>query len=214
MKIAITADLHLTLRKKHPERFHALEDILDQCVSGGIRHLIIAGDLFDAESQNYQEFDALVKKGAYKRIQWLIIPGNHDSGFKEASITAENVTIFSQPLPYRFDDLLSLPFLFVPYQKNTNMGEIISAFRSELKPDRWILIGHGDWMAGIREPNPLEPGIYMPLTRTDLISYKPGRVILGHIHKPADSENVHYTGSPCPLDISETGRRRFLIIDS
>ena len=94
------------------------------------------------------------------------------------------------------------------------MGEVISSFRSELKPDHWILIGHGDWMAGIREPNPLEPGIYMPLTRTDLISYKPNQVILGHIHKSLDENNLHYPGSPCPMDINETGRRRFLIIDS
>lgn len=213
MQIAVTADLHLTSRKKHPERFHALENILDQCVAGGIRHLIVAGDLFDAESQNYKEFDTLVKKNEYKGIQWLIIPGNHDSGFKEGHVTAENVTVFSKPALYPFD-LMSLPFLFVPYQKNTNMGEVISTFRSELKPDRWILIGHGDWMAGIREPNPLEPGIYMPLTRTDLISCKPIQVILGHIHKFLDEDNFHYTGSPCPMDINETGRRRFLIIDS
>ncbi len=213
MQIAVTADLHLTLRKKHPERFYALEDILNQCVAGGIRHLIIAGDLFDAESKNYQEFNALAKKDAYKGIQWLIIPGNHDSGFKEAHLTADNVTIFSKPSLYPFD-LMSLPFLFVPFQKGPSMGEVISVFRSELKPDHWILIGHGDWMAGIREPNPLEPGIYMPLTRTDLISHKPNQVILGHIHKFLDEDNLHYPGSPCPLDINETGRRRFLIIDS
>jgi DNA repair exonuclease SbcCD nuclease subunit len=109
---------------------------------------------------------------------------------------------------------MSLPFLFLPYKKNTNMGEVISSFRSELEPDRWVLIGHGDWIAGLREPNPLEPGIYMPLTRTDLISYKPNQVILGHIHKSLDEDNLHYPGSPCPLDINETGRRRFLIVDS
>jgi DNA repair exonuclease SbcCD nuclease subunit len=214
LQIAVTADLHLTQKKKHPERFHALEDILNQCVAGGIRHLIIAGDLFDAESQNYRELDALAKKDPYKEIQWLIIPGNHDSGFQAIHLTADNVMVFSQPLLHHFDDLLSLPFLFVPYQINTNMGEVISSFRSELEPDRWILIGHGDWTAGVREPNPLEPGIYMPLTRPDLISYKPSQVILGHIHKPSVSENVYYAGSPCPLDINETGRRRFLIIDS
>lgn len=213
MQIAVTADLHLTQRKKHPERFHALEDILKQCAARGIRHLIIAGDLFDAESQNYREIDALAKKDPYKEIQWLIIPGNHDCGFRASHLTADNVTVFSEPTLYPFD-LMSLPFLFVPFQKGPSMGEVISAFRSELKQDHWILIGHGDWAPGIREPNPLEPGVYMPLTRTDLKSYKPSQVILGHIHKPTVSENVYYTGSPCPLDINETGRRRFLIVDS
>ena len=30
MKIAITADIHLTSREKNPERFHGLENILDK----------------------------------------------------------------------------------------------------------------------------------------------------------------------------------------
>jgi exonuclease SbcD len=213
LRIAVTADLHLTSRKAHPERYHALEDILEQCVSEGIQDLIVAGDLFDAESRNYTEFDTLVKKSQYKHIHWFIIPGNHDVGFKNSHISAENVTVFSEASLHRFD-LMSLSFLFVPYRKNRNMGEEISAFHPELKSNQWILIGHGDWMAGIREPNPLEPGIYMPLTHTDLISYKPNQVILGHIHKSLNGDNLYYPGSPCPLDINETGKRRFLIIDS
>jgi len=39
-------------------------------------------------------------------------------------------------------------------------------------------------------------------------------VILGHIHKPTDDAILHYPGSPCPLHINETGRRRFLILDT
>jgi len=52
----------------------------------------------------------------------------------------------------------------------------------------------------------------MPLTRSDLERYQPGRVFLGHIHAPSDGP-VFYPGSPCGLDITETGLRRFLIYD-
>jgi DNA repair exonuclease SbcCD nuclease subunit len=53
----------------------------------------------------------------------------------------------------------------------------------------------------------------MPLTRSDLALYKPGLVFLGHIHLPFDGEKVHYPGSPCPLNVTETGLRRFLLLD-
>ena len=50
MKIALTADLHLTSKDKYPERYNALENILDQVVANKIEILIIqiTSDLFIA----------------------------------------------------------------------------------------------------------------------------------------------------------------------
>lgn len=61
MKIAFSADLHLTSQTTHPERTHALEAILECMLAEGIRTLINAGDLF-------------VKKAgkAFKDDFWLI----------------------------------------------------------------------------------------------------------------------------------------------
>jgi DNA repair exonuclease SbcCD nuclease subunit len=53
MIVAVTADLHLTERETHPERFDALDNILEQAVREGIGTLIIAGDLFDEDCRNY-----------------------------------------------------------------------------------------------------------------------------------------------------------------
>ena len=39
------------------------------------------------------------------------------------------------------------------------------------------------------------------------------KVILGHIHKKTDIGKVHYSGSPCGMDINETGKKSFLILD-
>ena len=44
MKIAVTADLHLRTGGEHPERYAALEDILEQTRDIGIKHLIITGN--------------------------------------------------------------------------------------------------------------------------------------------------------------------------
>ena len=80
MKIAVTADLHLTSLKDHPERYHALENILDQMLKEDVHQIIIAGDLFHADFPNYNEFDELCQKPSYRPIQFHIIPGsfNHN----------------------------------------------------------------------------------------------------------------------------------------
>ncbi|MFQ5866183.1 MAG: exonuclease SbcCD subunit D, partial [bacterium] len=212
-KLAITADLHLTSHQEHPERFHALDNILEQMLSARIDKIIIAGDLFDEGSRNYAEFDNFCKNPKYQRIQFLLIPGNHDARLNNQSVTAENVEIITEPKILTFDSN-GLKFIFLPYKKDRTMGEEISGLASQLTPNDWVLIGHGDWSEGLQEPNPMEPGVYMPLTRTDLENFKPAQVVLGHIHKAMDSGSVHYVGSPCGLDITETGRRRFLVIDA
>ncbi len=83
-----------------------------------------------------------------------------------------------------------------------------------MNPNQWVLIGHGDWESGMKVSNPLEPGVYMPISQRDINAYKPAHIFLGHIHKPTDEEFLCYPGSPCGLDINETGKRRFLIFDT
>jgi hypothetical protein len=54
----------------------------------------------------------------------------------------------------------------------------------------------------------------MPLSKKTIERFNPNTVFLGHIHKPIAWGNVFYLGSPCGLDIGETGKRRFLIYDT
>jgi len=126
---------------------------------------------------------------------------------------AENVKVIAEP------EIISLgspeiKFLFMPYAKDQTMGDNIALFKSDLEPGRWVLIGHGNYTGGIREIDPYEPGTYMPLTRKDIELYKPGKALLGHIHKSVAQEIVHYVGSPCGLKINETGHRRFIVLDT
>jgi len=214
MKIAITADIHLKADGKYPERFNALKNICDQLLIEGIENLIIAGDLFDIESQNYALFDELCKNKKYSNIKFYIIPGNHDLTLNQKHFTAENIKVFSQPCIANFNDCPT-GFLFIPYTPGKPMGEIIAKYRQAL-PEGWILIGHGDYLSGIRDikdKNTYEVGIYMPLARTDIEFYTPSRVILGHIHKSVQLGKVYYPGSPCSMDINETGRRNFFTLD-
>jgi len=212
MKIAITGDVHLTQRKNHPERYNALENILSQMIEDKIDTLIIAGDLFDDESQNYSEFDEFCKQNKYSTIKFYIIPGNHDPLLTHQHFTAINIEVINKSRIIKLGEHL-VDFLFVPYMPDKTMGEEIAIHKDQLH-DRWVLIGHGDYMGGMRDLNPYEPGIYMPLTRNEIGYYKPVKVILGHVHKSIELGKVYYTGSPCGMDINETGEKRFLIIDT
>ncbi|MES0340280.1 MAG: metallophosphoesterase [Anaerolineales bacterium] len=72
MNIAFTADVHLTTRATHPERFNALEKILAHIRLEGLYTLIIAGDLLDSSLHNYTEFESVVRE--YKDVHIVIFP--------------------------------------------------------------------------------------------------------------------------------------------
>ncbi len=169
MKISVTADVHL--RKSHPERYNALEDIFKQTMAENIEHLIIAGDLFDQDFQNYSDFEALSKK--YSGIQLHIIPGNHDLNISQESIVGDNISIYTEPKDLLFDSTI---FLFVPYEEGTNMGDKITEMEQSVEGNKWVLIAHGDYYGGLKEQNPLEPGTYMPLSRKDWERFRPSTI--------------------------------------
>jgi len=212
MKIAITADVHLKTGQEYPERYNALKDILDVLVKEDIPILIVAGDLFDAGSQNYAVFDELCRDKKYAGIDFHVIPGNHDSSLGPRHFAAPNIRIYNEPALVSVGET-GPGFFFIPYLTGRSMGEVIAKHKTSL-PDRWILVGHGDYLSGTRDPNNYEPGVYMPLGRSDIEYYNPARVILGHIHKKMDTGKVCYPGSPCGMDINETGRRSFIVLDT
>ena len=212
MKIGLTADLHLAGREKFPERYKSFVNILEQCKQLNISQLIIAGDLFDINQNNFSDFEKIVNSENYAGLRLHIIPGNHDFGLTNKKFSTGNVRIYSEAEWINFDD--EWQFLLVPYQKNKTMGEVIQEKSAAGLPEKWILVGHGDWFLGQAKPNLYEPGIYMPLTKKDLDLYNPAFVFLGHIHKNLMGPRVFYPGSPSALDITETGYRYFLVFDS
>jgi DNA repair protein SbcD/Mre11 len=214
MKLGITADLHITSKNDHPERLKAFESILLKCIELGIDQLIIAGDLFDETLQDFADFEKICAKKKYCDVQIHIIPGNHDAQLINDQIVSANVQVYDQPDWIEIEK--GVNFLLVPYQKHKSMGQAVQEHlegRENLDP-WWAIVGHGDWLQGLRNMNPFEPGVYMPLSRRDLQLLNPDLVFLGHIHDHRRDGKVYYPGSPCGMDITETGYRRFLVFDS
>ncbi|MFO8184149.1 MAG: metallophosphoesterase [Candidatus Aegiribacteria sp.] len=206
MNIAFTADVHLSEDSGHPERHRALQDIVDKIKSMGIGSLVIAGDLFDENCSSYAGFEEVC--GNNPSIRFHVIPGNHDPDISGRIIVGDNIRIHDSLEVMEMDGLQTV---FIPYSDSSGMAERLEGLDIH---GRWILVGHGDYVSGTKERNPYEQGTYMPLYRRDVERYQPWKIFLGHIHKPADMGNVHYPGSPCGLDINETGRRRFLTFDT
>lgn len=214
MKIGITADNHLTTRQENPARFSALEDILQRCEEVGVDLLVIAGDLFDQTNPNYADFETSYQEHRPEGLHTAIIPGNHDLGLTEKALAADGINVYTKPELVSYAEEGGPSLLFLPFQEGSTLGEEIAPFADQLPSQSWLLFGHGDWTGGTKYPDPYEPGVYMPLTKGDLEIYQPRKAFLGHIHRPYDSEKLHYPGSPCPLNITETGLRRFLLYDT
>ncbi len=105
----------------------------------------------------------------------------------------------------------------MPFRFGQSMDGALAEFFSERqRPSRWVLLSHGDYITGLRPPNPYEKDIYMPLSMRTIEKYSPEKVILGHIHKPlyrGELGRVFYPGSLCGLDINETGPRGYIILE-
>ncbi|MBN2607506.1 MAG: metallophosphoesterase [Candidatus Fermentibacteraceae bacterium] len=206
MKLAVTADVHLCRDGAHPERLEALQSILGTIESKAVDTLVVAGDLFDESCSSYSGFEQACRQ--HPGISVHVIPGNHDPDISDRIIVGDNIHIYQETTVVCMDDL---SMVLVPYSGTAGMGEHLEGLGLA---DRWVLVGHGDYLGGIKERNPYEKGTYMPLYRRDIERYQPWKVFLGHIHQPVLNTNVHYPGSPCGIDINETGRRQFLIFDT
>jgi hypothetical protein len=168
MRIAVTADLHLTTRKEHRERFAALEDILRQCGRLGVDWLIIAGDLFDHSRQHFADFEKAYKAAHPAGLPVTVIPGNHDPDLKAGALAVQGLEVLTEPTLRSAGDDFNL--LLIPYRAGTAMGEHLPPFAAQLKPRRWALVSHGDWSGGLRGADPAgaryaAPPTWPPISR-------------------------------------------------
>jgi len=210
MKYAITADLNLTADNE--DRLRYFGNLLAAVESQGIRDLIIAGDFFDQGYSGYKAVDAVLAQ--HPAITVTAIPGNHDPDILPGQFTAKNIRVIRQP-EYVAGGTGETGLLFVPYREGSTLGEVLTETKIDAKKSGpWVLVSHGDYGTSARDINGNESG-YFPLTRRDLAVHTPLRVILGHIHKPSALDQTVLTpGSPWPIDPSETGARRFLVLDT
>lgn len=234
MKILHISDLHLGKKINGysllEDQRYFLDKTIDYMNNNEIKHLIIAGDIYDVSSpageaiNTFSEFLNSLKKN---NIKAFIIAGNHDSndrvGYGSELIRESGIYINSDIKkainPISVD---GINYYLIPY---ANVTDINSAFNQSFSSyeeamayvislmeldkakvniavsHQLVLPGNGKMLLGGSE----EP-IIGTISNISSSVYKDfNYTALGHIHRPqVVGENIRYSGSPLAYHIDET----------
>ena len=212
MRFLHTADIHL--KKDDKKRLQILEWIIEKTDHEKIDYLIIAGDLFDSDT-DANELRPLIKKiFDQAKTKILIIPGNHDKkSFGDDHDYGQNVIqLFKKP--FEILEKQNITICAIPYQ-NKRFSECIK----NLPPKIDLLIGHGTLYdeSFIFSMLDDEETVYMPIFPGNLENIA-RYVALGHLHARTIEQkygktHVVYPGSPIAIDTKCIEKRSCHIIN-
>ncbi len=234
MKILHIADLHLG---KKISGYSLIDDqsyFLDKTISymknNEIKHLIIAGDIYDVASPSGEAiklFSNFLVKLKKNKIKAFIISGNHDSSERVgygSSLFSDNDIYINSNIKDAINPICvdGINYYLIPY---ASAAEINQAFDQEFKTydeafrylvslikldeskiniavaHQLVLNGDGTSMLGGSE----EPIIGTIQNLSADIFNKFSYVALGHIHKPQQiNEKIRYCGSPLAYHVDES----------
>lgn len=217
LKIMHTGDLHLGLEfkntkfdssfaeKRRLELWETFEKIIDRCNENTIDILLIAGDLYEENYFTISDMKRLASGfSLLKKTKVVIACGNHDP-IKETSLYSiidfsRNVHIIKNQTASKIEfEELNTVVWGLSFNKEEIHEELLKDIKIEDSNKINILITHGDIFD--------KKSKYMPINLDDINMIGFNYVALGHIHKHQFiNEKIAYSGSPEPLNSSETGK--------
>lgn len=220
MKLIVAADLHL--KEREPERLDVWKWVLQQAVDRRADGLLIAGDLFDSDSDASRlagDVKRLTTDALPQGVPVVMIAGNHDPGL--ATLGWSGPIRVLQPNEYvGLSDAerdLDVRIHGLPYQR----GTVLSEFTQSLALDEGfvhILLGHASYLSP-KHPHIVEAieehgeANECLLYESDLQGVPVAHVLLGHWHRqqPLGGEPpVTYIGSTIPNSRREEGPRHIV----
>jgi DNA repair exonuclease SbcCD nuclease subunit len=208
-----TADLHLKAGQE--KRLEVLKWLVDKAGQEKAAAFIIAGDLFDSDT------DASILRTPVKKIlergtaiTFYLIPGNHDAGsFHPDYDYGRNVVQLTEK-PFQVREQSGVRICGIPYQPKD-----FAACVRDLPPGIDILIAHGtlydrDFIRSVVDD---EDAKYMPIMPSDLENVA-RYAALGHIHARSFDKQYRKTraanpGSATALDVKCRTPRIFYRLD-
>lgn len=187
-----------------------------ECAKQNVEYIIINGDVFDNRknlniyilNQFIDRFMGLVRT---YRIPVIIIPGNHDTFFKNRNdvnslkfIDSEYICVVDKPVEVSFDGLNTL---LVPWINSTNYDEFVGEIKQS-KAD-WVF-GHFE-IVGMKmyKSSTCDHGMDADLFKGF------DRVISGHFHHRNTVGNITYIGAAGYYDWQDyNDERGYAIIDT
>ncbi len=234
VKFIHTADLHLDTPFKGLSQINkqlavkikdatlkAFESIIDKCISERVDFLLIAGDIFDRESQSLGsqiKFVEQLQRLSNKGIFTYFICGNHDPlcSWMNNLDLPENVFRFSssevERLTYSKEGTHLADIYGISYQDKALTENISLKYKlSENRSPFSIALLHGNLAGNAAHGN------YAPCTIADLENSQFDYWALGHIHstqivKMAEPAIV-YPGNPQGRDFGERGQKGCFLVE-
>lgn len=207
-----TGDLHL--KKSEESRFEIFEWLVKKADEHGVDHFIIAGDLFDSDTDATLLGQRVRKVCESAKCTFIIVSGNHDArSFGPDRAYGENVIQLTRE-PFETIEAGGLLICGVPYQ-DRRFSECVRDIPKNVD----ILIAHGtvydrSYIFSVLDDQETR---YMPIFPDDLRDIA-RYVAMGHIHARPSSlrygkTEVVYPGSPVALDTKCEGERSFQLLE-
>lgn len=211
MLILHTADLHLT--SKDPSRLEILKWIINKANERRVNFLVIAGDLFDSDTEANILRTEVKKIFGLTEAEILLIPGNHDAeSYGPNYEYGSNVKQLINK-PFEEFSLNGFKFLAIPFQP-IKFSECIADLAEPVD----ILIAHGTiYDLSILQILNQERVEYMPIYQAEIENLC-RCALLGHIHSKHieiqyKKAKVLYSGAPIAISTKCREPRRVLLVD-
>lgn len=221
MIICHTADLHI--RRDAPERLEALTAVLSAAADRGAELVVIAGDLFDRESDVRATIADVRERLAAFHAPIVLSSGNHDAhAYSAGAFFGEHVSVLgAEPLEHASCCITSIPFdQSLGFER---LGERIRAAAAAMPSGKAsICLFHGELVDSFFTRGELgDEGErrYMPARLSYFRDAGFDYVLAGHFHAAfnvweyAEQCYFCYPGSPVAITSRELGKRAVNIFE-
>uniref|UniRef100_A0A7C6AFP6 Calcineurin-like phosphoesterase domain-containing protein n=1 Tax=candidate division WOR-3 bacterium TaxID=2052148 RepID=A0A7C6AFP6_UNCW3 len=211
MLILHTADLHLT--SKDPSRLQTLDWIINKTNEIKVDCLVIAGDLFDSDTEGTILRTEVRKIFERSRSKIFLLPGNHDLESYGLNYDYGKNTQQLINKPFELFYFNHIKFLAIPFQPK-KFSECIM----ELSENPDVIIAHGTlYDLSILPVLNQEDTEYMPIYPGEIENLC-RCILLGHIHSTYIDLNykktkVLYSGAPIALNTKCRSPRKVVLVD-
>ncbi|WP_414837432.1 metallophosphoesterase family protein [Candidatus Nanosalina sp. VS9-1] len=215
MRIVHTADVHLS--PDHPERFEALEQVVEKCGDEDADLLLITGDLFDKNVDIEGLKTDLRPLFSDNSFQTLVIPGNHDnSAFRREDYFGDDLEVLTDR-PYSSKVFGDVNIVALPYTEKS-FSELVEPLSEAVEEGKTNILMIHCTLAG-NSGGFGDEERYLPVKPQELVRTGFDYVLAGHIHSSATrrkfgATTFAYSGSPVSISSSETGKRKIWLLDT
>lgn len=222
MKLLHTADLHLT--EDNPERWAALDQLVEVARREKVSALLIAGDLFDHHVDADRLRPALAKVLGDEKFKTVILPGNHDyAAYRSGLYFGAAVSVldnWQEPMQIGKALLWGLPYEKISGERLVERLRLMGSMMDEKACN--ILLFHGELLDAYYSRGDMgDEGDqrYMPVNLAYFKTLPIRYVLAGHFHSRYAAYNLKnegffiYPGSPVAITRRETGRRAANLLD-